>query len=114
MHQGDVTPWRLWIEMSAPDPQLLAAALSELIALRGYARSHADRELQETWGRVADESWAASTTPIKISRGVLYVDVRSSALLGELNSFHRPELTTRFQQLAPHLRVKSIKFRLTR
>lgn len=100
--------------MSAHDPQLLAAALSELIALRGYARSHADRELQDTWNQIIDEAWAAATTPIKISRGVLYVDVRSAALLGELNAFHRPELTSRFQQLAPHLRVKSIKFRLTR
>lgn len=97
--------------MSAQDPQLLSTALAELIALRGYARSRADSDLQNTWQTVAGD-WAATTKAIKITRGVLHVEVRSAALLGELTSFHRPELTTRFQQQAPHLNVKSIKFRL--
>ncbi|OYW19030.1 MAG: hypothetical protein B7Z55_09615 [Planctomycetales bacterium 12-60-4] len=98
--------------MAPRDPQLLSQALAELISLRGFARSRADSDLHDTWRKVAGDSWSESTKPVKISRGVLYVDVRSSALLGELAAFHGPELTQQFQQLAPHLRVKSIKFRL--
>jgi predicted nucleic acid-binding Zn ribbon protein len=98
--------------MTSPDPQLLSTALAELIALRGFARPRAEQELQDTWRQVAGEDWSAATKPQKITRGVLYVEVKSSALLGMLTAFHRPELTAKFQQQAPHLNVKSIKFRL--
>ncbi len=98
--------------MAPRDPQLLSLALSELIALRGFARSRAEQDLEGTWRRVIGDDWAPATKPLQITRGVLTVEVRSAALLGELTAFHAQALTTRFQELAPQLRVKSIKFRL--
>ena len=99
--------------MNSSEPQLLSKALAELIALRGFARARSANDLQDAWQKVAGDAWAAATKAIKVTRGVLYVDVRSSALLGELAAFHGPDLTTRMQQQSPQLRVKSIKFRLS-
>uniref|UniRef100_A0A7C4QT32 DUF721 domain-containing protein n=1 Tax=Schlesneria paludicola TaxID=360056 RepID=A0A7C4QT32_9PLAN len=95
------------------DPVPLAQALTELIALRGLARRQADTALQEAWAAAAGPAWAPLTRPGRIVRGVLQVEVASSALLGELTAFHGPELTRRLQQAAPHLRIKGIRFRLT-
>lgn len=97
--------------MTSADPSLLSSALTELIALRGFARSRADLDLQEAWKTAAGEEWSHGTQPVRISRGVLTVEVRSSALLSELVAFHSPELTRKIQQQAPHLKVKSIKFK---
>jgi hypothetical protein len=94
------------------DPLPLSAALAELIAVRGFARRQADGELQQAWAAAAGSEWSAATRPGRIVRGVLQVDVTSAALLGELTSFHGPELTRRMQQAVPQLRIKSIKFRL--
>lgn len=99
--------------MNSSDPQLLSQAIAELIALRGFARSQAERELEESWQTAAGDDWAKVTRPQRISRGVLYVDVRSAAALGELAAFHGPEITQKMQKLVPHLRIKSIKFRLS-
>lgn len=96
--------------MSEPVP--LSSAISELIALRGYARRQADRDLREIWGEVAGPGWAAQSRPVKVARGILQVEVTSAALWSELTAFHTPELTRRLQRAAPHLRVKSIRFRL--
>lgn len=98
--------------MTSRDPQLLSSALAELIALRGLARTRAASDLEEAWSHVAGDQWALATRPLKISRGVLHVEVKSAALLGQLVAFHRVELTSRFQQQVPHLNVKSIKFKL--
>ncbi len=98
--------------MTSRDPQLLSNAIAELIALRGFARSRAESELESTWKSVAGEAWSATTRPLKIARGVLYVEVLAAAVLGELAAFHGPELTKAMQSRAPHLRIKSIKFRL--
>src|SRR5579885_2446854 len=96
-----------------PDPQPLSAALAELIALRGFARRQAEEDLQQAWVKAAGADWATHSKAGRIVRGVLHVEVKSAALLSELTSFHGPELTKRMQQTAPHLRIKSIRFRLT-
>lgn len=98
--------------MSAREPQLLSQAIAELIAVRGFARTRAASDLERFWNETSGEKWSPATKPLRITRGVLHVEVQSSALLGQLTAFHGPELTTRFQQIAPHLKVKSIKFRL--
>lgn len=98
--------------MSAREPQLLSQAIAELIAVRGFARTRATSDLEAFWRKTVGEAWFPSTKPLRIARGVLHVEVQSSALLGQLTAFHAPELTAKFQQLAPHLKVKSIKFRL--
>jgi hypothetical protein len=93
------------------DPQPLSLALAELIAVRGFARSRADDDLQIAWRAAAGE-FAASTKAVKVARGVLSVEVRSTGVLNELVAFHAATLTAAMQREAPQLRIKSIKFRL--
>jgi hypothetical protein len=93
------------------DPQPLSLALAELIATRGFARSRSDDDLQTAWRTVAGE-FAATTRPVKIARGVLTVEVRSTGILNEVVSFHTGTLLAAMQRQAPHLRIKSLKFRL--
>ncbi len=95
-----------------PDPLPLANALAELIAVRGYARRQADADLQSAWETATERQWPGQTYASRVVRGVLQVMVTSSALLSELSAFHQAALTTAIQQHAPHLRIKSIKFRL--
>jgi len=94
------------------DPLPLSAAISELIAVRGFARRQAETELQRAWAAAIGENWSPQTRAGRIVKGVLQVEVKSAALLSELSAFHGPELTQRLQQIAPHLRIKGIKFRL--
>jgi hypothetical protein len=94
------------------DPLPLAAALAELIAVRGYARRQASSDLETAWQAAAGPEWSGRTRAAKVTRGVLIVDVTSSSALSELTAFHGPALTLAVQQQAPQLRIKSIKFRL--
>lgn len=95
------------------EPQPLSFALAELIALRGFARVRSDDELQTAWKQVAGEELAGQTRPLQVARGVLNIAVSSAPLLNELASFRSPELLQQMQRQYPHLKVKSLKFRLT-
>ena len=86
--------------------------LSELVALRGYARRVGTRELQRAWARVAGETVAAQTRALDVKRGVLQVAVASSVLLSELVGFYRTQLVAQLETQAPELRIKDVKFRL--
>jgi predicted nucleic acid-binding Zn ribbon protein len=94
------------------DPQRLSVALAELIALRGFARVRSDDELRTAWQRVIGEDLATQARPLQLSRGVLSIAVSSAPLLQELVSFQSAELLARMQKQAPHLKIKSLKFRL--
>lgn len=95
-----------------PDPIRLGQALSELIALRGYARREANRELQLAWANAAGEAVASQSRATEIKRGVLHVLVANSALLSELVGYFRKPLVERLKSLSPELRIKDVKFRL--
>ncbi len=95
------------------DPQPLSAALSELIALRGFARVRSDDELRSAWKSIAGDDVARQTRPLQILRGTLTVAVENAPLLNELVSFQSHDLLTRMKQQFPHLKVKSLKFRLS-
>ncbi|MCY2968623.1 MAG: DciA family protein [Planctomycetota bacterium] len=94
------------------DPLPLSQVLSELIALRGYARRDANRELQNAWAAAAGEAVAKQTRAMEIKRGVLQVAVATSPLLSELVGFYRVQLVARLKALSPELRIKDVKFRL--
>lgn len=94
------------------DPQPLSIALAELIALRGFARVRSDDELRAAWKRAAGDELAAQTRPLQLARGVLTIAVSSAPLLNELASFQAADLLARLRQQAPHLTIKSLKFRL--
>jgi len=93
-------------------PQALRNVLSELVALRGYARREGARELQQVWARAAGETVASQTRALDVKRGVLQVAVASSVLLSELVGFYRTQLVTRLKAQSPELRIKDVKFRL--
>lgn len=93
-------------------PQLLSAALAELIAARGFARKQGDAALQAAWQQAAGPHWATMTRPGRIVRGVLQVSVSSPAAMSELVGFQSAELLKALQAAAPHLRIKDLKFKL--
>lgn len=99
--------------MVARDPLPLSVALSELIALRGFARVHSNNDLETAWKKVAGSELAAQTRPTLVSRGTLTVAVENAPLLSELASFQGPELLQKLKQEFPHLKIKNLKFKLT-
>lgn len=98
--------------MTSPDPQPLGVVLSQLFALRGYARVQGDRQLHAIWREVAGEKIAAQTKVAGLKNGVLQVGVSSSALLQELQSFHKFSLLDALERDHADLRIRDIKFRL--
>lgn len=97
-------------------PQPLSKAISEVIALRGLANAGADAQVAAAWkdvaAAVAGEALAAGTRATTINRGTLQVSVNSAPLLGEVVSFHKPQLIKLIKDRYPHLKVRDIKFRL--
>ncbi len=99
--------------MVARDPLPLSVALSELIAIRGFARVRSDNELEAAWKQVAGDDNATKTRPISISRGTLTISVENAPLLSELASFQSAELLQKLKQQFPHLKIKTLKFKLS-
>ena len=95
-----------------PGPLHVSKALSELIALRGFARVQGDAQLQADWDRAAGAEVAPHTRVAGISRGTLQVMVANPALLAELNGFHKATILLALQQTRPEYKVKQLKFKL--
>jgi hypothetical protein len=94
------------------DPQPLSKSITDLVALRGWARSRGDAELRTAWNEAAGAAWAKQTRARTIRRGVLHVGVANAPLLSELVAFHRRPLVKRLEERNPELRIKDIKFQL--
>lgn len=97
---------------ASPDPLPLSRVLSELIALRGYARVQAGSQLDDAWRDAAGSNVATATKVQGIKRGVLQVSVDNSALLSELASFHKSTILATLQEKHPHLKLRDLKFAL--
>jgi len=97
---------------SSSGPQRLSLALSELIALRGYARVRGDAQLQSAWAEAAGASVARKTRALAIRRGVLHVAVEHAPLLSELAGYYRQALLEKLRELHGDLRIRDIKFKL--
>jgi len=95
-----------------PEPVHVSQAISELIALRGYARKRGDAQLQDVWQTIAGPKFAEQTRVAGINRGILQVNVGNSSLLAELASFHKPSLLRTLKEQHPELRIKDLKFRI--
>jgi predicted nucleic acid-binding Zn ribbon protein len=63
------------------------------------------------WERAAGPALAAETRAATLQRGVLTVEVRSSALLAELQGFRTDELLSRLLAADPSARVTGLRFR---
>src|SRR3954462_6227552 len=96
---------------SGTGPRRLSGALSELIALRGLARTGEAAELDAVWRAAAGESIASKTRVMGIKRGVLQVGVSNTPLLSELASFHRESLLRKLQLDHAALKIRDLKFR---
>ncbi|MBT4863978.1 MAG: DUF721 domain-containing protein [Planctomycetaceae bacterium] len=94
------------------DPKHLSRALSELIALRGWAGVRGQAQLNADWNEVAGETFAAQTKVLGMKRGVLNIGVSNSALLSELASFHKMTLVENLRERRPDLKLRDVKFRL--
>ena len=97
---------------AAPRPQHLSNAVSELIALRGWARISSDAQLDAMWKDVAGSVVASQTKVKGIKRGVMQVSVSNSPLLSELAMFHKCSLLKALREKFPNLNVHELKFRL--
>ena len=93
-------------------PQPLSAALTELIALRGWAGGQGDAQLSNVWKTVAGDEVATKTRIKGIKRGVLQIAVFNAPLLSELVSFQQTELLEELQTRHPELKIRRLKFRL--
>ncbi|MHC4876386.1 MAG: DciA family protein [Planctomycetota bacterium] len=95
------------------EPQPLSAAISELIARRGFARMQGNTQLAAIWKQVVgDERMAERTKVLGLKRGVLEIGVSNSALLNELVSFQKMVLLERLKSEHPEQNIKDIRFRL--
>ena len=93
-------------------PQRLSLALSELIALRGYARVRGDADLQSAWAEAAGSTIARQTRALAIRRGVLHVAVDHAPLLSELAGFYRQSLVEKLREQHADLKIRDLKFKL--
>ena len=94
------------------DPVPLSAALSELIARKGFARVQGNAQLIGVWKAVAGERIAARTKVLGLKRGVMEVAVDNSALMTELVSFHKTALVHRLQKEHSDQKIRDIRFKL--
>jgi len=97
---------------NVPGPQPLSRALSELIALRGYARVQGAAQLQAAWADAAGATIARQTRAVAIRRGVLFVSVGHAPLLSELAGFYKQSLVEKLRELHGDLNIRDIKFKL--
>lgn len=93
-------------------PTHVSRALSELIALRGFARVQGDAQLQAAWDQAAGAEIAPHTRVGELNRGTLQVMVANPALLAELNGFHKATILQALRQLRPEYKFKQLKFKL--
>ena len=95
-----------------PSAAPISQALSELIALKGLARVRGDQRLVQSWKQAAGEKIAGQTTVQGIKKRIVMIGVENSALLNELNSFHKASLLQKLQKEYGKQDVRDIRFRL--
>ncbi|HAB13182.1 MAG TPA: hypothetical protein DCE47_15970 [Planctomycetaceae bacterium] len=96
---------------AARGPQRLSDALSELVALKGLAKSGAAEQLSQAWKDAAGERIASETRVVAVKNRSLEIEVASAALMYELDSFHKSGLLETLQR-QPGLEINRLKFRL--
>jgi predicted nucleic acid-binding Zn ribbon protein len=98
--------------MAERGPQSLKGVLSELITLRGWARSKGNAQLQQVWRETAGPQFAPATRATAIKNGILHVGVGNAPLLSELAGYHKHELLQSLQTKHPELRIRDLRFKL--
>ena len=96
---------------AARGPQRLSDTLSELVALKGLAKSGASEQLSQAWQEAAGERIASETRVVAVKNRSLEIEVASAALMYELDSFHKSSLLEALRE-QPGLDINRLKFRL--
>jgi predicted nucleic acid-binding Zn ribbon protein len=91
-------------------PERLAQAVTDLIALRGWAQVQGHARLNEAWKTAAGASVAAATRVLGIRRSVLQVAVGNSPLLSELSAYRKASLLEALSRECPELKLRDLKF----
>lgn len=92
-------------------PKKIGDILGAVLAKYGCTQTTAQLELETAWQKVADERTRKHTRIGSLRRGVLEILVDNSALLGELESFHKESLLEQLRKIIRHERVTSLRFR---
>lgn len=95
------------------EPRSIADVLTELEVLSGYNKKNSREQLRQAWTNVAGE-FAAQSRALQVRAGVLHVAVSNPAVLDELSNFRKNELLTKLREQHPQLRLRDLKFKLSR
>ncbi len=94
-----------------PTTKKVGEALSKLMARKGYGRVLASGALAAAWQEAAGERLAGHTRAGNVSRGVLEVFVKSSAVLQEL-TFAKSQILKRLIVNSTESKIRNLKFKL--
>ncbi len=92
-------------------PQKVGPVLDEVLDRLGLKAELEDQRVLEEWEASVGEKIAGVARPRALHRGVLFVEVRSSAWLNELNLM-KSELLDRLNRGGENQRVKKLVFTL--
>ncbi len=90
----------------------MRSLLASFLEGSAVGRSVKARLLEDAWRRAVGPEVAAETRVAGWRDGTLRVEVRSSALLQELATFHRASLLEALRAEAPGGDVRALEFRL--
>jgi hypothetical protein len=91
-------------------PESLSRAVTELIALRGWAQLQGHARLVDAWKTAAGSPIAGATRVLGVRRGVLQIAVGNSPLLSELVAYHKSSLLAVLSRDCPELKIRDLKF----
>lgn len=95
------------------EPRSIADVLNDLESLRGFNKTNTREQLRKAWADVAGE-FASQSRALQIRAGVLHVAVSNPAVLDELSNFRKNELLSTLREKWPELRLRDLKFKLSR
>ena len=95
---------------SSKSPRRLSELVAELFARRIIRGPVEGEELTLAWREVGDPAWLHTTKVIALKNDVLIVEVGSSAILFELNTFHKKQLLANLKRRLGDRRVRDIRF----
>lgn len=92
-------------------PHKIGDLLGKVLARYGCTQTTAQLELEQVWRQAAGERIHKRTRVGSLRRGTLEILVDNSVLLQELESFQKPTLLSKMQQLLEHNKIENLRFR---
>jgi hypothetical protein len=90
----------------------IGALLASFLKSTELGRSSAAHALEDAWRRIVGPEIAADTRVVGFCEGRLKVEVKSSALLQELATYHRSSLLDALCGEAPNVGLRDLDFKL--